>query len=341
MSVLETAAPLALHSGGTTTHTESSSRLEARVHALWQEAEDVLGIELRPALGTTFPAFSAGAHLDLHLPNGMRRSYSLVNAPQERYRYVIGVLRERAGRGGSQCVHESLRVGMRLQLSPPRNHFALQESATHSVLVAGGIGITPLLCMARRLHSLGLSFEMVYCARSRSTAAFVEELQALGMPLAMHFDDVRGGPPDLLDLLAKRPPDARLHHYACGPAAMLSGFQHACQTLGHQNIHLERFVPLPAAPAEREPSGYRVELRRSGRLLTVAPGTSLLDTLLDAGLDIDHSCREGICGSCTVRVLAGTPEHRDAVLMEAQRTANDVMMACVSGCSSATLVLDL
>ena len=341
MTVLETPAVLAPHTDGATAHSKAGSALEARVQALWREAEDVLGIELRPALGALFPAFSAGSHLDLYLPNGMRRSYSLVNAPQERHRYVIGVLRERAGRGGSRCVHESLQVGMRLQLSQPRNHFVLQESAAHSVLVAGGIGVTPLLCMARHLHSLGLSFEMVYCARSRSSAAFVEELQALGMPLAMHFDDLKGGPPDLLDLLARRPPDANTHHYACGPAAMLTGFQRACDTLGHQNIHVERFVPLPTAPTDREPLGYRVELRRSGRLLTVAPGSSLLDTLLDAGLDIDHSCREGICGSCTVRVLAGTLEHRDAVLMEEQRAANNVMMACVSGCSGAKLVLDL
>ena len=135
--------------------------LNALVHTLRYEAEDIIGIELRPADGPAFPAFEAGSHIDLHLPNGMLRSYSLLNAPDERHRYVIGVLKDKASRGGSRAIHEQLRVGMKLTISAPRNNFRLHEEAEHSVLLAGGIGVTPILCMGRRLKQLGRKFELI------------------------------------------------------------------------------------------------------------------------------------------------------------------------------------
>lgn len=318
-----------------------TTTLQAFVHTLRFEAQDTISVELRPVDGGELPAFTAGSHIDLHLPNGLVRSYSLSNDSRERHRYVVGVLRDRASRGGSRCVHEALRVGMPISISEPRNHFALDESARHSVLVAGGIGITPMLCMARRLQSQGSSFEMLYFARDRRSAAFLAELQALGMPLQLHFDAEAGGPPDLRALLAQHSADAGLHHYACGPTPMLDAFERVCSELGHANAHIERFSPVEVQAASDARSNYTVELKRSGRFIEVTPEKSLLDTLLAAGVKIDHSCCEGVCGSCETRVLSGVPDHRDSVLSAKEKAGNQVMMLCVSGCKSEALVLDL
>ena len=315
--------------------------LEAFVHTLRYEAQDTITVELRPASAAEFPPFTPGSHIDLHLPNGMERSYSLCNSADERHRYVVGVLRDRASRGGSRCVHEQLRVGMRLVISAPRNNFPLQETAAHSVLIAGGIGITPLLCMARRLRSLGRSFELLYFARSRASAAFLDELAALEVPMHTHFDDEEGGPPDLKALLAARPARADLHLYACGPAPMLDAFERITAELGHQNAHVERFAAVEHKPAEDARSTFVVKLARSDRSVTVQPGQSILDALLDAGVDVDHSCCEGVCGSCETRVLAGEPDHRDSILSAKERESNKVMMVCVSGCRGDSLTLDL
>lgn len=318
-----------------------STNLQAFVHTLRFEAQDTISVDLRPVAGGELPAFTPGSHIDLHLPNDLVRSYSLSNPSEERHRYVVGVLRDRASRGGSRCVHESLRVGMPITLSEPRNHFALHEDAAHTVLVAGGIGITPLLCMARRLKGQGRSFEMLYFARERKGAAFLEELQALGMPLHLHFDSEAGGPPDLRALLARRPPDAGTHHYACGPTPMLDAFEKVCAELGHANAHIERFTPVEVKAADDARSNYTVELKRSGRFIEITPEKSLLDTLLDAGIKMDYSCCEGVCGSCETRVLEGVPDHRDSVLSPKEKASNKVMMVCVSGCKSERLVLDI
>lgn len=318
-----------------------STTLNAFVHTLRYEAEDVISVELRPVPGTEFPAFDAGSHIDLHLPNGMVRNYSLSNASDEHHRYVLGVLRDRASRGGSRCVHEQLRIGMQLPITAPSNNFPLHEGANHSVLIAGGIGITPILSMARRLKALSASFEVMYFARARQGAAFVSELEALGMPLLFHFDNERNGPPDLKALLSKRSPDAETHYYACGPAVMLDAFEKNCQALGHVNAHIERFAPVEVAASSDAKTTYNVELARSGRNITVTPEKSLLDTLLAAGVKVEHSCCEGVCGTCETAVLAGEPDHRDSVLSAKEQASNKVMMVCVSGCKSASLTLDL
>jgi tetrachlorobenzoquinone reductase len=316
--------------------------LQAFVHTLRYEAEDTISVELRPVGGGEFPAFTAGSHVDLHLPNGQERSYSLCNSSAERHRYVVGVLKDRASRGGSRCVHEQLRIGMPITLSAPRNNFALHEDAQHTVLVAGGIGITPLLCMARRLRELGRSYEVLYFARSRRAAAFLDTLRQLEAKLTTHFDDEQGGPPDLRALLAARPPAAGLHLYACGPTPMLDAFEKICAELGHGgNAHVERFAAVEHKPAADAQATFTVQLARSGRSFTVVPGKSILDTLLDGGVVVDHSCCEGICGSCETRVLAGEPDHRDSILSPAERAANQSMMLCVSGCKSPMLALDL
>ena len=318
-----------------------SQTLQAFVHTLRFEADDIVGIELRPVDGVAFPAFTAGAHIDLHLPNGLVRSYSLLNTPGETHRYVVAVLKDKASRGGSRCVHQDLRVGMTLPISAPRNNFQLHEDAGHSVLVAGGIGVTPILGMARRLKALGKPFELLYFARSRASAAFIAELEALGVPAYWHFDDERGAPPDLKALLGRRPVEAGTHYYACGPAVMLDAFEAVCAELGHTNAHIERFSAVEVAASSDAQAVYTVDLQRSGKTFTITPEKSLLNTLLDAGIDVPFSCSEGICGTCETKVVSGIPDHRDSVLSAKEKATNKSMMVCVSGCKSSALVLDL
>ena len=318
-----------------------TTTLSAYVHALHFEAEDITSIDLRPLDGVAFPPFEAGAHVDLQLPNGLLRRYSLVNPPGERGRYLVAVLKDRASRGGSRWLHDNLRIGLRLTISAPRNNFKLHEDAGHSVLVAGGIGITPLLCMGRRLQQLGRPFELLVFARSRKSAAFVAEIEALGAPVHWHFDTEQGGPPDLKALLASRPANPDTHYYACGPGVMLDSFETLCAELGYTNAHIERFTAVEVAAATDAMQSYTVELRRSGKTITVTPAQTLLEALRACGADPSTSCEEGVCGSCETAVLEGTPDHRDSVLSAAEHAANKVMMVCVGGCKSERLVLDM
>lgn len=321
----------------------TASTLDAMVHTLRHEAEGILGVELRPAVaGIAFPPFEAGAHIDLHLPNGMVRSYSLCNGPGERHRYVVAVLDERNGRGGSRCVHRQLRVGDRLAISPPRNLFALHADAPRSVLVAGGIGITPIFCMLQHLVAQGRPVELVYCARSAREAAFREAIAALGphTRVALHFDDEQGGPPDLTRLLAGRDSDS--HYYGCGPAPMLEAFLQACERHQYPHAHIERFTALqPAATATGD--GFEVLCRRSNRSVRVAAGQSVLDALLEAGLDPAHSCKGGVCGACETPVLDfdGALEHNDGILSREEQQSGKTILICVSRCTGTRLVLDL
>jgi ferredoxin-NADP reductase len=275
------------------------------------------------------------------LPNGMVRSYSLANDSRETHRYVLGVLKDRSSRGGSRCVHEQLRVGTRLKISVPRNNFPLRAEAKHSVLLAGGIGITPILCMARALQAQGQSLEVIYCARQRAGMAFADELSALGVPVTWHLDDEAGGPPDLQALLAARPDAGDTHYYACGPAVMLDAFEQSCAKLGYAHAHIERFAAVEVKAADDARRSFQVELRRSGKTLEITPDTTLHQALLACKADVPFSCEEGICGSCETRVIEGEPDHRDSVLTAAERATNRVMMVCVSGCKSERLVLDL
>ncbi|MDY0748091.1 PDR/VanB family oxidoreductase [Paucibacter sp. R3-3] len=321
----------------------SSSTLNALVHTMRFEAEGIISIELRPATPEVeFPPFEAGSHVDLHLANGLVRSYSLCNSAADRGRYVIGVLNDRKSRGGSRYVHQQLRVGMTLPISPPRNNFRLEESAPHSVLVAGGIGVTPMLSMLKRLSGQGLSVEMIYCARNRREAAFCDEIAAIcaerGVTLAWHFDEEAGAPPKLAELLVGKGADS--HFYCCGPTPMLDAFEKACEQLGCSNVHIERFAAIHVeAPAAVQ--SFVVQCAKSDRTVEVPPGKSILDSLIDAGLKPDHSCKEGVCGACETRVIDGLPDHRDGVLSKKEREAGKTMMICVSSCKSERLVLDI
>jgi tetrachlorobenzoquinone reductase len=316
----------------------TTSPLTLRVQAIRYEAQRVVTVELMDVEGHLLPEYDPGAHIDLHLPNGIVRSYSLLGNPAHRDRYTVGILLDPTSRGGSRYVHQQLRVGTLLKIDGPRNHFTLDEDASNSVLIAGGIGITPIVCMARRLAEQGRQFSVLYCARSRAEAAFVAELSMLGGTVQFHFDDEQNGPPDLNAVLAAQPRDA--HFYCCGPDPMLRAFESSCASLGYPHVHVERFAADQCMSAAQD-SEYSVTLARSGNELRVTTGTTLLDTLLAAGVDVDYSCREGICGSCETRVLDGIPDHRDSILSRSERESNTTMMICVSGCKSKRLVLDL
>lgn len=316
---------------------DSSKLISVRVQAMRFEAQNIVSVELVSPDGGELPAFEAGSHIDLHLGNGLTRSYSLSNSPKERHRYVVGVLNDKNSRGGSRYVHEQLRVGSVIQISAPRNNFPVDESAAHSVLIAGGIGITPMYCMLGHLRGLGKSVEMLYCARSRAEAAFADEL--LSQPgVASHFDTEKGAPPDLKAFLASKPKDA--HFYCCGPTPMLDAFEKFCEELGIENVHIERFSAAENVETVQG-DDYVVELATSGKTITVPAGKSLLDAILDTGVHVDYSCREGVCGACETKVIDGVPEHRDAVLTKKERESNKTMMVCVSGCKGKRLVLDL
>lgn len=304
------------------------------------EAEGILGIELVPMTADRpLPAAQPGAHVDLHLDSGCVRSYSLTN-PGESDRWTLAVNLDPASRGGSKWIHEALRPGATLQVGGPRNHFPLHEAAAHSVLIAGGIGVTPLLAMARRLAALGKPWTMHYATRSRAKMAYADTLCELagrsGARLDLRCDHEGDAPLDLPAIVAALPEGA--HVYACGPAGLLAAFEAATAGLARERVHLEHFASTQQAATE---GGYTVKLARDGRSVPVAQGQSILDALIGIGLHPAHSCREGTCGSCETRVVEGTPDHRDEILTDAERAEGTRMMICCSGSKSPLLVLDL
>lgn len=317
-----------------------ASTQRTRVASVEKLATDIVGLELHPLDGPELPAFSAGSHLDLHLPNGLRRSYSLVNDAAERHRYRLAVKREADGRGGSAYIHDTLKAGDVINVGCPRNHFLLEEHAACSVLLAGGIGVTPLISMALRLCRLGRPFHFHYGARSRADAAFVEQLEHLPLPdgstLTFHFESEAGGVIDFRSV-ADEAPDGS-HFYCCGPRPMISAFETQLAHIDPSRIHREHFS---GEPVSADQGGFEVALARSGRTILVPEGTTILDALLDAGVEVDFSCMEGFCGSCRVDVLEGRPVHNDTVLSPAERKSGKVMMICCSTVAGERLVLDI
>jgi tetrachlorobenzoquinone reductase len=317
-----------------------SSPLDLRVHAITFEAEGVLTIEFRDPLGRPLPRFSAGAHIDVALPNGISRSYSLINPQTESDRYVIGVGRDPASGGGSAYLCETLRPGQMLPVASPRNTFALVEDAPLSVLIAGGIGITPIWSMVRQLESLGRPWRLYFATKTRRQAAFLAPILELEKHkpgrVVVTFDHEPGGAMlDIPAIIAGCAPQA--HLYCCGPSGMLRAFEVASAARPPSTVHMEFFTSDQA----RASGGFEVVLARSGKTVQVAPGQSILDALLAEGLQLAYSCREGVCGTCETEVLEGLPDHRDAVLSKRERDSNRNMMICVSGCLNGRLVLGL
>jgi ferredoxin-NADP reductase len=320
---------------------EAGRLLKVQLRSITYEALEIRSYEFRAVDGTELPPFEAGAHVDIHLPSGHRRSYSLVNPTHERHRYVVAVSKAPDSQGGSRYIHESLRGGEVLTLEGPRNNFRLTEDASHTLMIAGGIGITPIWSMIQRLEALKRRWELYYCARTRRHAAFLEELNACasagGGAVHSIFDQEPDGSPLDIGALVRSAP-AETHLYCCGPHGMLAAFEAACRDLPPSQVHVEYFKPKSDFAST---GGFSVRLAKSGRIFEVGPSETILSVLLAAGISVPNSCRQGVCGSCETRVISGTPAHRDSVLGAQERASGATMMICCSGSKSDNLVLDL
>lgn len=322
------------------THDEVDLRLQ--VARRTTGAEGVVVLELRDPTGADLPAWSPGAHIDLLLPGGLTRQYSLCGDPHDRAVWQIGVLREPAGRGGSALVHDQVQEGAEIDVRGPRNHFELVPAARY-VFIAGSIGITPILPMAAAAEEAGATWEFHYGGRTRTSMAFLEALEALeqktghGLRVTLHPQDEVG----LIDLdrvLGTPQPDTVV--YCCGPEPLLAAVEQRCADWPPGALHVERFAPKEQG--ERVLSGdFDVELTLSGATLTVPPDKSILQVVEEAGIPVLSSCQEGTCGTCETGVLEGTVDHRDSLLTPEEQAANDTMFICVSRAACPKLVLEL
>jgi ferredoxin-NADP reductase len=307
----------------------------ARVASIRPAAIDILRFELEPADRRPFAPFTAGAHIDVTTPAGPVRQYSLCGNPSDARRYAIAVKREAEGRGGSISMHGALEEGEPLAFSGPRNLFKLAP-AGESLLIAGGIGITPIYAMAQALAAAGRPWELHYCARSAEHAAFRSELEVLAQGrMSTYFSEA-----PLLDagaLLREVRPET--HVYCCGPAPLMQAVKQAAAHWPAERVHFEYFAAPAIAWPPNQP--FEVELARSGAVLQVPRDRSILQVLRADGVDVHSACEEGVCGTCETRVLAGEPEHRDMLLTDAEKAAGRTMMVCVSRSRSPRLVLDL
>lgn len=319
--------------------------LRVRVARKEQEAEGICSLDLVSADGAELPQFTAGAHVELLLPfvrAGLARPYSLCNSPSERHRYQIAVLREPASRGGSQAVHDQVHEGMVLEIRPPKNQFALAPQARQHLLLAGGIGVTPLLSMAEALSAAGADFALHYAVRSPERLAFARRLAAAPYAQRVHVHVDTGPVEQRLDLEALLvAPSAGRHVYVCGPAgfmdAALAAAARAAWAPDH--VHLERFGAEPATQAGD--GSFEVQLASSGRIIPVRADQSVLQALCAAGVELPSSCEQGICGTCLTRIVSGVPDHRDQYLLPKEQAANDQFLPCCSRARSPRLVLDL
>jgi ferredoxin-NADP reductase len=324
--------PTATGSGRTASDFEADLVVVARR----EEADGVVGVDLALPDGAQLPEWTPGAHVDLVLPNGLTRQYSLCGDPADRRRWCLGVLGEVDGRGGSRWIAEELTVGTTLRVRGPRNNFPLLPAARY-VFVAGGIGITPLLPMIRSAQAAGADWSLHYGGRTRKSMAFLDQL-------AVHGDKVRVQPQDevgLLDLagaLAGHTPGTLV--YCCGPAALIDAVEQRCRELGPGVLHVERFTAAPVVDAA-EATEFEVVCDRTGITVTVPAELSVLEALENEGVSVLSSCTEGTCGTCETAVLEGTPDHRDSLLTDEERAAGDTMMICVSRCLGRRLVLDV
>jgi ferredoxin-NADP reductase len=311
--------------------------IEVEVAEKVRLSEDIVSLTLRLASGGELPSWLPGAHIDLVLPGGITRQYSLCGSVDDRTYYRVAVLRDPASRGGSTYVHDSLEPGDTITIRGPRNHFKF-ENGTHYVFAAGGIGVTPLIPMAVEAQRRGADFQFVYCARSRESMGFLRELQDhFGDKLIVNADDESG----LFDLAGFfREPKTDTRVFACGPAPFLDATMQATNDWPMGTVRFERFEPLDLDDSTNV--AFEVELAKSGKVLEVPADRSLLSVLTDNSVRVLSSCTEGTCGTCEVGVLGGAPiDHRDAVLSDVEQASGEMMMVCVSRCKGGRLLLDL
>ncbi|MEO5757622.1 MAG: 2Fe-2S iron-sulfur cluster-binding protein [Mesorhizobium sp.] len=320
-----------------TTHGRKAA-LRVSVARKWQAADGIAGFELRPIKGL-LPTFQPGAHIDVHMPNGEVRQYSITNGPGETDSFVIGVKLERDSKGGSKCMHETVREGDVLAISEPRNNFPLRRDAIKTLFIAGGIGITPLLAMAQALKNQELTHELHYFAQGEEHLAFSDRLQRLGGSLVPHL----GLTPEqtgakLRELLS--PYRNGMHVYICGPGPMLEAARKMAAEQGWPDtaVHFEYFKNTNKID---DSSSFEVALARSCVTLKVPAGKTIMQVMRENGIDVPSSCEQGACGTCVATVIEGEPDHQDVYLNDAERKAGTKIMTCVSRAKSARLVLDL
>ncbi len=315
--------------------------IKVKVLRKTKEAIDIASFELGRTDGAPLPAFSAGSHVDVQVPGGLTRQYSLCNDAGEQHRYRIAVLRDPASRGGSTGMHDAVNEGDEIVISAPKNHFPL-EHASRTLLFAGGIGVTPILCMAQRLNSTGADFSMHYCTRSEDRTAFHTEIResAFADKVQFHFD---AGAEDqklaLKNVLGA--PDAGKHLYVCGPTGFIDFVTSTARAAGWApaNVHLEYFG---AAPQDTSNDGsFDVRIASTGKTYTIGADENIIQVLKDNGIEILSSCEQGVCGTCITRVLEGEIDHRDMYFTDEEKEANDQFTPCCSRSKSKVLVLDL
>lgn len=314
-----------------------------RIVSMTYEASDILSFIVEREDGKPLPPVDPGSHIDIHLPNGLVRSYSISNNILRSKGYRLTVARDAASTGGSVYMHEQLRPGQTLRISPARNNFSLEESAPLSVFIAGGIGITPFLPMMARLNELGRKWRLHYCVRTQNRAALLGEIKLLAAEgdaeICTNFDEEPGGKMlDLSAVISSLSPSA--HVYCCGPTGMLDAFRRSVESaqIEPQRVHFEYFSGNVEIANE---GGFTVKLARSNKTLVIGPNQTILKVVMEAGVDVPYSCEEGVCGACETKIISGTPDHRDLILSDAERAEGRTMMICCSGSKSAELVLDL
>jgi ferredoxin-NADP reductase len=309
--------------------------IQVRVRALIWEAPGVVSLELTAPDGSPLPPFEPGAHVDLRLPDGTPRQYSLCGDPNDLSHYRLGI---RAVSGGlsSSYVHHKLRPGDIVTVSAPRNNFPLVEAKRY-IFVAGGIGITPFIPMMRQASAKGRSWALLYCNRRNEDAPFLAEIKKFGGEISLHSPEA-GTRLDVAQRLSNVEQDAVI--YCCGPERLMIAVEEATTAWPEGSVHFEWFAPR-TRPADDMSDAFEVVCERSGVTLTVPSQGSVLEVLGANGIEVPRSCKQGICGTCEVRVISGAVDHRDSILSSAERATNQSMMACVSRAKSARLVLDI
>lgn len=321
--------------------------LELKVTEICDLIPEIKSFEFVSADGKDLPAFTAGSHIDVHTGNDLWRSYSLANNPTERHQYVTGILYEPQGGGGSKWMHDELSVGDIIKARGPLNKFPLDESAKSHLLIAGGIGITPLMAMGYRLRDSSAEFHLHYCTKSPEQTAFIDEVKKVfGDKLSFHHD---GGDPSkgikLTEVLQKQPDGG--HVYICGPGGLLNAARNAASHWSSGTVHFEVFSSTKSGDKkpiddEQVNEEFEVEISSSGQVLTIPSDKSILEVLLDNDLECIYVCEEGWCGTCEVGLISGKADHRDEVLSDDEKEANTKIQVCISrAIPGERLVLDL
>jgi ferredoxin-NADP reductase len=320
-----------------------SSATSVRVIAIRYEAAGISSFVLRRVDGLPFPAVDPGAHIEIRLPIGSTRSFSLSNGRGDQGDYRLTVARDARSTGGSVFMHDNIKVGDIFTITGPRNNFVLVRDAAQSIFIAGGIGVTPFVPMLAALNESGRAWKLIYFAKTRDRAALLTEIEGLAAAghgeVACNFTGEPGGRIfDIDRILAAMCPGA--HVYCCGPIGMLDSFRVNAERhrIAPERVHFEYFGSDVELSSE---GGFTVVLQRSGREVIVQAGQTILEAIEAIGIEVPHSCMEGICGSCETKIISGVPDHRDMVYTERQRKETKTMMICCSGAKSERLVLDL